>query len=87
MLFEEAVCGAVHQAAGIQHVLGLELALRPAAAGLEFDAQEVADLAVYAVPHFAEKLAFGIGNLDDGLQRNWPVHLQAGAGERNVGFT
>src|SRR5271165_2329947 len=65
-------------------MLRLEIARRPAASGLELDAQEVADLAVHAIAHFAEQLAFGIADANVGLQGNGLVELETSAGQRNI---
>jgi len=76
----DAVDGADHQTPGIEHVLRLEMSRRPSAARFKFDAQEIADLAIDAVPHFPKKLTFGIADKNVSLQGNWLVELKAGAG-------
>ena len=60
---------------GIEHMLRAELALRPAAPGVEFHAEEIPDFAVYAVADSAEQLTLGISDDQVGMQRNWAIHL------------
>ena len=82
--FGRAIHAADYEAARIEQVLRLEIAGRPAAAGLEFDTQEIADLAINAIAHLAEQLAFGVADAYIGLKRNGLVELETGARERNV---
>ena len=65
-------------------MLGLEMPLRPLTSRLEFNSQEVTDLAIDAIPNLTCELAIGINDPNIGLQRNGLIELQAGAGKRNV---
>src|SRR5690242_990770 len=57
-----AVDAADHQASGIEHMLRPEMMRRPFGARFKLDAQEIPELAINAVPHFPEELAFGIAD-------------------------
>jgi len=80
----QAVGDAAYETAGIEQMLGTEMALRPAAAGFELDAEEVADFAEHAILHDAGELAVGIADAEVGALRYGAIHLQAGSGEGNI---
>jgi len=61
-------------------MLRFEMTRRPSAARFKLDAQKIPDLAINAIPHFSEELAFGKADPDVGLQGNWLVELKARAG-------
>jgi len=70
--------------AGIQHVAGTEFGLRPARPSVKLDSQEISDFPKNAVFDNARKLAIGVADVDGCTERDRPVHLQAGAGDRNI---
>jgi len=47
-----------------------EMPRRPSAARFKLDAQEIADFAIDAIPHFSQQFAFGIADPHVGLQGN-----------------
>ena len=74
----------IDQVARIEQVLRPEIVARPAAAGFEFDSQEVADFTKYAILHFADQHALRIGDAVGSPQRHRAVHLKTGARKRDV---
>jgi hypothetical protein len=82
------LCGAIDtaedQAPGIEKVLRLKVSRGPLATGIEFNAQEISNLAVHTIPNFADKLAFGVADAKVGLQRDRLVELKTGSGKRDV---
>jgi hypothetical protein len=63
-------------------VLRAEVALRPAGAQLEFDAEKIADLPKHAVFHVTGQLTVRIADEQRGSERNGALYLEAGATER-----
>ena len=72
------------QTARIQQVLRAETALGPAAAIVEFNPQEIADLPEDTVFYFPAQFAVWIADVEGGAERYRPIYLQTSAGKRNV---
>jgi len=64
-----------HQAARIEKMLRTEAALRPAAAIIEFDPQEIADFAENTVLYLAGQFAIRIADMKGGAERDRAVYL------------
>jgi hypothetical protein len=80
----DPIHGSRHQAARVQKMLRTEAALRPAAAIIEFDPQEIADFPENTVFYFAGQFSVGIGDVEGRAQRDRTVYLQTRARKGNV---
>jgi hypothetical protein len=76
--------GPINALADVQQMLRAELRLRPALAGLERDACEIADLIELTVPDRARQGPRRIRDVHPGTQRHRPFHLQASSRIRYV---
>jgi hypothetical protein len=73
-----------NQTPGIQKVLRLKVSGGPSATRIEFDPQEVSNLAVHTVPNLAEQLSLGVADTKIGLQGNRLVELKTRSRQRDV---
>jgi hypothetical protein len=73
-----------NQTPGIQKVLRLKVSGGPSATRIEFDPQEVSNLAVHTVPNLAEQFSLGIADAKVGLQRDRLVELKTRSRQRDV---
>lgn len=72
------------QRAGIEEVERAKGAAGPLAAFLEFDAGEVADVAVAGVADASGEDAVLVGDADEGVDGDLGIELEADAGRRDV---
>ena len=78
-IVSDAVRRPVHQPAGIEQMLRTVTPLGPLIAGIEFNAEEVANLAKHAIFHDAGEHAVRIGDANAAAQRHRPFDLETSA--------
>jgi len=65
-------------------VLGPEVTSGPAAARLEFDSQEISDLAIDAITDLSHQFALRIADAYVSLERDGLIELKTRSGKRDV---
>src|SRR5260370_22026808 len=80
----DPIHAAIHQAARIEQMLREKATLGPAAAIIEFDPEEIADFAEYAIFHLSAQLTAGVGNMKSRTQGYGPIYLQTGPRKGNI---